>query len=60
MYFLFNEILVEVADDAFEGCVYIGQDGEEMDFSVEAMSGYEFAGRAAQPPASTSPWSVEL
>ena len=44
-YVLFNETLEAVASDAFDGCVFHGEDGAEMGFSIDAMSGHKFTGR---------------
>ncbi|MBE6521330.1 MAG: leucine-rich repeat domain-containing protein, partial [Thermoplasmata archaeon] len=44
-YVLFNETLESVAADAFDGCVFIGEDGEEMSFAIDAISGHKFTGK---------------
>ena len=46
-YVVFNETLEEVGDGAFEGCVFLGEDGQAMDFGIEAMSGHKFTGENA-------------
>ncbi len=43
-YVVFNETLGSVAPDAFEGCSFHGEDGNEMAFSIGAMSGHKFTG----------------
>ncbi|MBR4226400.1 MAG: leucine-rich repeat domain-containing protein, partial [Candidatus Methanomethylophilaceae archaeon] len=43
-YVVFNETLGSVAPDAFDGCSFHGEDGNEMAFSIGAMSGHKFTG----------------
>ena len=43
-YVVFNYTLEDVAADAFDGCVFHGEDGGEMPYSVEAMAGHKFTG----------------
>ncbi|MBE6521474.1 MAG: leucine-rich repeat domain-containing protein, partial [Thermoplasmata archaeon] len=44
-YVLFNETLEAVASDAFDGCVFHGEDDAEMSFAIDAISGHKFTGR---------------
>ncbi len=47
-YVLFNDTLEEVGDGAFSDCVFFGADGNEMEFSIENMSGHKFTGDSSE------------
>ena len=43
-YIVFNAVFECVADDAFDGCAFIGEDGSEMALA-DAMAGHKFTGK---------------
>ena len=46
-YVVFNGTLADVAADAFEGCVFHGEDGSAMAYSNAAMAHHKFTGKAS-------------